>query len=143
MIPRFSVSNFIAIVNQTFDVAFAGMVEVEGEVSSFKSYPPKYAFFDLKDDDGLVRCFVGFSNLRTPIEDGMKVVVRAMPALRDKGAFSLNVQEIRPLGKGSLKRSFDLLLRVCLILKESVHYRNILRGWLLFPVRKQQDMLTL
>ncbi len=25
--------------------AFAGMVEVEGEVSSFKSYPPKYAFF--------------------------------------------------------------------------------------------------
>ena len=89
MIPRFSVSNFIAVVNQTFDVAFAEMVEVEGEVSSFKSYPPKYAFFDLKDDDGLVRCFVGFSNLRTPIEDGMKVVVRAMPALRDKGAFSL------------------------------------------------------
>lgn len=44
MIPRFSVSNFIAVVNQTFDVAFAGMVEVEGEVSSFKSYPPKYAF---------------------------------------------------------------------------------------------------
>ena len=109
MIPRFSVSNFIAVVNQTFDVAFAGMVEVEGEVSSFKSYPPKYAFFDLKDDDGLVRCFVGYSNLRTPIEDGMKVVVRAMPVLRDKGAFSLNVQEIRPLGKGSLKRSFDLL----------------------------------
>lgn len=109
MIPRFSVSNFIAVVNQTFDVAFAGMVEVEGEVSSFKSYPPKYAFFDLKDDDGLVRCFVGFSNLRTPIEDGMKVVVRAMPALRDNGAFSLNVQEIRPLGKGSLKRSFELL----------------------------------
>jgi Exonuclease VII, large subunit len=60
MIPRFSVSNFIAIVNQTFDVAFAGMVEVEGEVSGLKSYPPKYAFFDLKDDDGLVRCFVGF-----------------------------------------------------------------------------------
>lgn len=39
----------------------------------------------------------------------MKVVVRAMPVLRDNGAFSLNVQEIRPLGKGSLKRSFELL----------------------------------
>ena len=44
MIPRFSVSNFIAVVNQTFDAAFAGMVEVEGEVSDLKSYPPKYAF---------------------------------------------------------------------------------------------------
>ena len=48
MTPRFSVSNFLAVVNQTFEVAFAGAVEVEGEAVSFKSYPPKYAFFTLK-----------------------------------------------------------------------------------------------
>ena len=109
MTPRFSVSNFLAVVNQTFEVAFNGTVEVEGEVASFKPYPPKYAFFTLKDDDGSVNCFVGFSNLRTPIEDGMKVVVRAMPNLRGDGRFNLQVQEIHPLGKGSLKRSFDIL----------------------------------
>ena len=109
MTPRFSVSNFLAVVNQTFEAAFNGAVEVEGEVASFKSYPPKYAFFTLKDEDGSVNCFVGFSNLRTPIEDGMKVVVRAMPSLRSDGRFNLQVQEIHPLGKGSLKRSFDIL----------------------------------
>ena len=109
MIPRFSVSNFLAVVNQTFEAAFNGAVEVEGEVASFKPYPPKYAFFTLKDEDGSVNCFVGFSNLRTPIEDGMKVVVRAMPSLRGDGRFNLQVQEIHPLGKGSLKRSFDIL----------------------------------
>ena len=109
MTPRFSVSNFLAVVNQTFEAAFNGAVEVEGEVASFKPYPPKYAFFTLKDEDGSVNCFVGFSNLRTPIEDGMKVVVRAMPSLRGDGRFNLQVQEIRPLGKGSLKRSFDIL----------------------------------
>lgn len=109
MTSKFSVSNFLAVVNQTFEVAFAGAVEVEGEVASFKPYPPKYAFFTLKDEDGSVNCFVGFSNLRTPIEDGMKVVVRAMPSLRGDGRFNLQVQEIHPLGKGSLKRSFDIL----------------------------------
>lgn len=111
MTPRFSVSNFLAVVNQTFEAAFNGAVEVEGEVASFKSYPPKYAFFTLKDDAGSVQCFVGFSNLRTPIEDGMTVVVRAMPGLRDDGRFSLRVQEIRLLGEGSLKKSFDILRR--------------------------------
>lgn len=109
MTPRFSVSNFIAVINQTFDVAFAGAVEVEGEVVSFKSYPPKYAFFTLKDEDGSVNCFVGFSNLRTPIEDGMKVVVRAMPTLRDNGSFSLNIKDVRPLGEGNLRRSLNIL----------------------------------
>ena len=109
MIPRFSVSNFLVVVDQTFEAAFAGAVEVEGEVASFKPYLPKYAFFTLKDEDGSVNCFVGFSNLRTPIEDGMKVVVRAMPSLRSDGRFNLQVQEIHPLGKGSLKRSFDIL----------------------------------
>ena len=54
MIPRFSVSNFLAVVNQTFEAAFNGAVEVEGEVASFKPYPPKYAFFTLKDGDGSV-----------------------------------------------------------------------------------------
>ena len=39
----------------------------------------------------------------------MKVVVRVMPSLRGDGRFNLQVQEIHPLGKGSLKRSFDIL----------------------------------
>ena len=100
------------MVNQTFEAAFNGAVEVEGEVASFKPYPPKYAFFTLKDEDGSVNCFVGFSNLRTPIEDGMKVVVRAMPSLRSDGRFNLQVQEIHPLGKGSLKRSSFIKSRI-------------------------------
>lgn len=109
MTPRFSVSNFLAVVNQTFEVAFNGAVEVEGEVASFKPYPPKYAFFTLKDEDGSVNCFVGFSNLRTPIEEGMRVVVRAAVRLTVKGKFSLTVQEVKPLGAGHLKRSAELL----------------------------------
>ena len=46
--PVFSVSDFIAYLNQTLEYAYPA-VEVEGEVASFKVNQGKYVFFDLKD----------------------------------------------------------------------------------------------
>ncbi len=84
-------------------------VLVEGEVSSFKVNQNKYVFFDLKDDNGTVGCFMTIWQLRMPIEDGMKVVVTASPKITPWGKFSLTVQHIKPSGEGSLKKSFELL----------------------------------
>ena len=106
--PRFNVSDFLAVVNQSLEMAF-GIVEVEGEVASFKVNHNKYVFFDLKDADGTVGCFMTVWQLRTPIEDGMRVVVRAMPKVTNWGKFSLTVQEVRPVGEGNLRRSHELL----------------------------------
>lgn len=106
--PRFSVSDFLAVVNQSLEVAF-GIVEIEGEVSSFKVNHQKYVFFDLKDDSGSVACFMSVWQLRTQIEDGMRVVVRAAPKVTPWGKFSLTVQEIKPVGEGSIKRAQELL----------------------------------
>ncbi len=108
MTPRFSVGDFLAVVNQSLEMAF-GIVEVEGEVASFKVNHNKYVFFDLKDANGTVGCFMTVWQLRTPIEDGMRVVVRAVPKVTNWGKFSLTVQEIRPVGEGNLRRSHDLL----------------------------------
>lgn len=105
---RFSVSDFIAVINQTLEYSY-GVVEVEGEVASFKVNQGKWVFFDLKDASGSVGCFMTLFQLRVPIEDGMKVVVRATPKLTAWGKFSLTVQSIRPSGEGSLKKSFELL----------------------------------
>lgn len=107
-IPKFRVSDFLAVVNQSLEVAF-GLIEVEGEVSSFKVNHQKYVFFDLKDADGSVNCFMMVYQLRTPIEDGMRVVVRAVPKVTNWGKFSLTVQEIRPVGEGDIRKSADLL----------------------------------
>lgn len=106
--PIFSVSDFIAVVNQTLDFAYPN-VEIEGEVSSFKVNQGKFVFFDLKDVGGSVGCFMMVFQLRVPIEDGMKVVVSAVPKLTQWGKFSLTVKAIRPSGEGSLKKSFELL----------------------------------
>lgn len=106
--PLFSVSDFIALTNQTLEYAYPS-VQIEGEVASFKINQNKYVFFDLKDETSSVGCFMTVWQLRLPIEDGMKVVVEATPKLTQWGKFSLTVRAIRPSGEGSLKKSFELL----------------------------------
>ena len=103
------VSDFIALVNQTLEYAYPSVV-IEGELSSFKLSKGKFVFFDLKDDQSAVSCFMMSWQLRTPLEDGMKVRVVAVPKLTAWGKFSLTVRDIRPVGEGDIKKSFKLLL---------------------------------
>ncbi len=104
----YSVSDFQAVCNQIMETAFSGVI-VEGEVASFKVNQGKFVFFDLKDDQASVGCFMMKFALRFPLEDGMKVRVRAVPKLTNWGKFSLTVQAVMPVGEGDLKKSFELL----------------------------------
>ena len=104
----YSVSDFQAVCNQIMETAFSGVV-IEGEVASFKINQGKFVFFDLKDEQSSVGCFMMKFALRFPLEDGMKVRVCAVPKLTNWGKFSLTVQAIMPVGEGSLKKSFELL----------------------------------
>jgi len=105
---RFSVSDFIAVTNQTLEYAYPS-VEIEGEVASFKVNQDKFVFFDIKDSGGSIGCFMTVWQLRVPIEDGMKVIVTAVPKLTQWGKFSLTVKSVRPSGEGALKKSFEIL----------------------------------
>lgn len=107
-IPLFRVSDFLAVVNQSLDISI-GIIEIEGEVASFKRSQQKYIFFDLKDRYGIVNCFMMEWQLRIALEDGMKVIVRGSPRLTDKGKFSFTVQAVRLVGEGSIKKSFELV----------------------------------
>lgn len=104
----YSVSDFQAVCNQILETAFSSVV-VEGEVASFKVNQGKFVFFDLKDDQASVGCFMMKFALRFPLEDGMKVRIRAVPKLTNWGKFSLTVQSVMPVGEGDLKKSFELL----------------------------------
>lgn len=106
--PVFSVSDFIAVANQTLEYAFP-TVEIEGEVASFKVNQSKFVFFDIKDAGGSIGCFMTVWQMRVPIEDGMKVIISAVPKLTQWGKFSLTIKSIRPSGEGALKKSFELL----------------------------------
>lgn len=108
-LPIFQVADLVATVNQTLEYSLP-MIQVIGEVSNFKVNQNKYVFFDLKDEEATVNCFMMKFKLRQMIEDGMKVLVTVRPNLTKWGKFSLTVEAIKPFGEGSLKKARELLL---------------------------------
>ncbi len=106
--PIFSVSDALAIINQVLETATPQIIIV-GEVANFKINQGKWMFFDIKDDEGSLGCFMSAYSLHVAIEDGMKVQITARPGLTKWGKFSLTVQQIKPVGEGSIRRAFELL----------------------------------
>lgn len=103
-----TVSEFNSLLNQTLSFAYPEVI-VEGEVASYKVNQGKWVFFDLKDDQSVVSCFMPIFHLKTKIEDGMMVRVKSVPQLTKWGKFSLTVREVELAGEGSVKRAFELL----------------------------------
>lgn len=103
-----SVTELREFVNQTLSYAYPAVV-VQGEVSSFKVNQGKWIFFDLKDDETTISCFMTKYQLNTIIEDGMLVRVTAVPNLTKWGKFSLTVRSVELAGEGSVKRAFEKL----------------------------------
>ena len=101
-------SDLVAVVNQTLEYAYSS-VTVVGEVASFKVNQGKWVFFDLKDEQTSVPCFMTLWSMRQPLEDGMKVIVRGTPKLTQWGKFSFTVTAVQPVGEGSLKKAFEML----------------------------------
>lgn len=104
----YTVTQFIDVMNQTLDYAYPS-VNVQGEVASFKVNQGKWVFFDIKDEESSIPCFMPLFQLRMPIEDGMKVIVRGVPKVTKWGKFSFTVKQIQPVGEGSIKKSFEML----------------------------------
>ncbi len=104
----FTPTEFVAVVNQTLEYAYSPVM-VTGEVASYKVNQGKWVFFDLKDEESSVSCFMTLWNMRAPLEDGMKVTVRAVPKLTKWGKFSLTVDAVKPVGEGSLKKAYEML----------------------------------
>ena len=101
-------TEFVAAVSQTLEYAYSGVL-ITGEVASYKVNQGKWVFFDIKDDETSVPCFMTLWSLRQPLEDGMKVVVRGVPKVTKWGKFSLTVTAVQPVGEGSLKKAFEML----------------------------------
>jgi exodeoxyribonuclease VII large subunit len=104
-----SVSEFLGIINETLAFAYPQVI-IEGEVSSFKVNQGKFIFFDLKEGDSVLNCFMMVHALKLPVEDGMKVRVTGSPKVMPKSSrFSLTVKSLELAGEGELRRAMELL----------------------------------
>ncbi len=103
-----SVSDFVAVLNQTLEFAYPSVV-ISGELANFRASKNRWVYFDLKDDAASVKFFGTVYNLPGPLEDGMLLQVRGVPRLHPLYGFSVNIQTIQPVGEGSIKKAAQLL----------------------------------
>ena len=91
-----------------------GTIEVQGEISGYKTYPSGHHYFSLKDAEAKVDCVLyGFQArwIKFPLRDGLSVVMKAKVDFYGKsGKLSLIVDSLKPAGEGDLFKQFTELL---------------------------------
>lgn len=103
-----SVSEFVALLNQTLEFSFQNIVIV-GELANFRVNRNRWVYFDLKDEEATVNFFGSVYQLPGPLEDGMMLKVRGTPRYHERYGFTVTFLYIQPAGEGSIHRSADLL----------------------------------
>ncbi len=104
----FSVSEFVAVFNQTLETAYSS-VTIVGELSNYRVSKNRWVYFDLKDEIASLKFFGSVYNLPGPLEDGLVLQVRGQPRLHPQFGFSVNVISMQPVGEGSLRRAVALV----------------------------------
>jgi len=100
------VSQFVGVVDEYLRDGL-GTVVVRGEVIDFKVVRERLVFFELKDAEARVGCFMMRWELHQPLEDGMEVEVTGTPALfRQSGRFHVRVIDVQLVGAGALQKAF-------------------------------------
>ncbi|PJA47059.1 exodeoxyribonuclease VII large subunit [Candidatus Uhrbacteria bacterium CG_4_9_14_3_um_filter_36_7] len=107
-----SVGEYLSLLNDSLRNTLSPGFFIRGEISDFRISQQKWISFDLKDEkqEALLKCFMTIWQLRTPLEDGMRVQVIGYPKIYERyGTFKLNVEEVELIGEGTLYRAYILL----------------------------------
>ncbi len=103
-----SVSDFVAVFNQTIDYAYPSVI-ISGELANLRVSKNRWLYFDLKDEISTLKFFGNVQQLPGPLEDGMMLKVRGQPRLHHLYGFSVNILAIQPAGEGTIRRAAQLL----------------------------------
>ncbi len=108
MSPIFTPADFVAVFNQTLELAYPSVI-IEGELANFKVSRSSWVYFDVKDELASVKFFGSVYKLPGPLQDGLRVRVIGQPKLHPQFGFSITYNSIVPVGEGSIKKAADLL----------------------------------
>jgi exodeoxyribonuclease VII large subunit len=108
--PIFSVSQFVTVFNQSMEMMYP-QVGVVGELANYRISKGRWVYFDLKDEKSSIKFFGSVSSLPGPLEEGMNLEVFGRPRLHNLYGFSVNVDNIRVVGEGSIAKAKQLLAR--------------------------------
>lgn len=106
------VGEYLRLVNDTLALLPTEQIQIIGEISDYRISQGKWINFDLKDEleEAKVSCFATTFQLKVPIENGMKVLVKGEPKIYERfGRFSLNIKSVELVGEGGLQKAYELL----------------------------------
>src|SRR3989338_31502 len=105
----YTVSEFVSYIRD-FLRENVGFVLIQGEASGLHITQDRFVWFELKDKDTSVSCFMMKWELKVPLEDGMEIKVLGLPQLFQKsGRFHIRVEELELVGAGALQKAFEAL----------------------------------
>lgn len=88
-------------------------IQIEGEISNFKSHYSGHAYITLKDDFSQISAVMWKSNVEKldfDLEDGLKVVCTGNITVYEKsGRYQLSISSMEEAGKGDLQKKFEEL----------------------------------
>ncbi|HET7673844.1 MAG TPA: exodeoxyribonuclease VII large subunit [Candidatus Saccharimonadales bacterium] len=108
--PSFSVSEFVAVFNQSLDMMYP-RVGIVGELANFRISKGRWVYFDLKDEGSSVKFFGSVRALPGPLKDGLNLEVFGQPRLHPQYGFSVNISAMQVVGEGSLAKAQTLLAK--------------------------------
>lgn len=101
----FSVSQFVDYLREHLRTT-VGEVTIQGEMTGYRERGDNLVFFDLKDEESVITCFLLKYELSQPLEDGMEVKITGVPSLFKKsGKFHVKVLTVTLVGEGALRRA--------------------------------------
>lgn len=81
---------------------------IEGEVTGFTVSKGKFVFFDLKDSEARVGCFMMLFKMGMPLEDGVSIKAIVKPSMHvASGRFSVTIEQYELVGEGALKKAYE------------------------------------
>ncbi len=107
-----SVGDLTKAIRSLLETRFVD-VTVEGEISNFLHHRSGHRYWTLKDSDAQISAvFWKSRQLSFEPEDGMKVICRGrLTVYPPRGAYQLDVFQMRPSGIGDLQQAYEVLFR--------------------------------
>lgn len=108
-LPVYSVTQINAIIKNALEVS-VGFAAVQGEITGFRVTKDRLVYFELKDKQSRILCFMMVWDLREQLQDGMEVKVYGTPSVFVKsGGMHFRVHQVELVGEGALKRAFEAM----------------------------------
>lgn len=106
-----SVTDFVTMMDTALRAQFQ-QVRVRGEIVGFKRNTNGHAYFEIKDEESVLRCAVfrdAYMLSGIDLEDGMDVIITGYPNYHKRYGFSFIGQTVALAGEGALKKAYDAL----------------------------------